>query len=107
MKILYVITSTETGGAEKALSALSLEMVQQGHTVRVLCLKPLGPVAEQMRQNNIEVKTLHSKLPGRAVRKIKAEIESFRPDIGDRCAFCGGIFFYGAVFSPTSGIPAR
>lgn len=81
MKILYVITSTETGGAEKALSALSLEMVQQGHTVRVLCLKPLGPVAAQMQQHQIEVRTLHSKLPGRAVRKIKAEIESFRPDI--------------------------
>jgi len=81
MKILYVITSTETGGAEKALSALAQETVRQGHTVRILCIKKLGRIAEQLQQNGLEVKTIYSKLPGQIVRKLKAQMADFRPDI--------------------------
>lgn len=81
MKILYVITSTATGGAEKALLTLSSAMKDQGHHVRVICLKQLGAVAKSMEQNGIEVKSIYSHLPGQMLHRIKAEIESFKPDI--------------------------
>lgn len=81
MKILYVITSTETGGAEKALSALAQETVRQGHVVRILCIKPLGRIAQELQQNGLEVKTISSKLPGKTIQKLKAEMADFKPDI--------------------------
>lgn len=81
MKILYVITSTETGGAEKALFGLASYMVQQQHEVRVICLKPLGPVAAEMHQNGIEVKHIKHRFPGQVVHRLRAEINSFKPDM--------------------------
>ena len=81
MKILYVITSTETGGAEKALFGLASYMVQQHHQVRVICLKPLGAVAAAMEQNGVEVKTIKHRFPGQAVRCLRTEIISFKPDM--------------------------
>ncbi len=81
MKILYAITSTETGGAEKALLDLSCAMVQNGHQVRVVCFKPLGAVAQQLQQGGISVKSINSRLPGKMVLRLKEEINNFQPDI--------------------------
>ena len=81
MKILYVITSTDTGGAEKALAALAGQIANQGHAVQILSLKPLGPVAAKMQKEGLPVKEIGIKFPGKAIKKIRAEIESFKPDI--------------------------
>ena len=82
MKILYVISSTETGGAEKALCQLAVSMQKNGHAVRILCLKPLGVVAEDLQKEGIHVASLsNSKLPGKTIKKIKREILSFKPDV--------------------------
>ena len=79
MKILYVITSTDTGGAEKALCALAVQTKEQGNEVRVLCLKPLGPVASELEKAGISVKEIGIKSPGKTIKKIRAEIELFKP----------------------------
>ena len=81
MRILYVITSTETGGAEKALVDLSKKMLQAGHTVKVLCLNPLGAEAVTLKKAGVEVKAVFSKWPGRQIRAIRKEIEQFNPDV--------------------------
>ena len=81
MKILYVITSTEIGGAEKVLQELALETFRQNHQVRVLCINPLGAIATQLHQAGIEVITVFHKLPGKIIQKIRKEILSFQPDI--------------------------
>lgn len=82
MKILYVITSTETGGAEKALEGLAMYMAQN-HTVRVISLKPLGPVADSLKQAGIEVISLQMKWysQGRIIRKLGRQITDFQPDL--------------------------
>jgi len=82
MKILYVITSTEQGGAEAALLSLAKETAKE-HTVSVLCLRPLGKVATQLQQAGIPVKSLEMKgnFPYKTIAKIKQEIASFKPDI--------------------------
>ena len=82
MKILYVITSTETGGAEKALLGLVRFMLSE-NTVRVVSLKSLGPVAADMQQAGAEVKTLqmHWYNQGSVIRQLAEEIKTFQPDI--------------------------
>ena len=87
MKILYVSSSTETGGAETALRALALYAQKQGHTVKVISLKPLGAVGADMRQAGLDVISLH--LVGKirpletagVLVRLMQEIESFGPDI--------------------------
>lgn len=83
MKILYVISSTETGGAEKALYDLAISSQAVGNEVRVICLKPLGAVAELLQKAGIPVKSLakSSRLPGGTIQQIRAEIASFQPDL--------------------------
>ena len=81
MKILYVITSTDVGGAEKALLQLAVKTAQ-AHTVRVVCLKPLGPVAQELARHHIEVISLNMRwYTGRIIQKLSAYIKNFQPDI--------------------------
>lgn len=81
MKLLYVITSTGVGGAEQALVSL-VESVTPMHTVRVICLKPLGPLAESLRSSGASVISLEMTGAGLGiVSKLVREIESFKPDI--------------------------
>ena len=73
MKILYVITSTDVGGAEKALLELSVKTAQV-HSVRVVCLKPLGPVAQELATHHIEVISLNMRgYGGRIIQKLAAQ----------------------------------
>ncbi len=81
MKILYVITTTDVGGAEQALVSL-VRHVTQHHTVRVVCLKPLGPLADVMRSSGAEVISLEMTGAGLGmVSKLVREIETFHPDL--------------------------
>lgn len=82
MKILYVITSTDVGGAEKALAELAAFMAGE-HAVKVVSLKPLGPVAQELRTAGVEVTSLEMRWYSqtRVIQKLAAEIESFKPDI--------------------------
>ena len=90
MKIVYVITSTHTGGAEKALAALAAQTVKE-HQVKVVSLKPLGPVALELKKSGAEVVSLHMKgiIPFGIVKKLQAEILSFQPDIVHSMLFRG------------------
>lgn len=54
MRILYVITSTDLGGAEQALVSL-VQTMGALHTVRVVCLKPLGLLAAALRSSGATV----------------------------------------------------
>ncbi len=81
MKLMYVITTTDVGGAENALLSLVQEVCPR-HSVRVVCLKPLGPVAQALRAAGAEVVSLQMKGAGLGiVSKIVRELETFRPDI--------------------------
>lgn len=83
MKILYVTTSTELGGAERMLAVLTLQ-ASQNHTVRVLCLRPAGEVAAQLREKGIEVVSLNitgKTWPGRIVKQIQKQLDAFSPDL--------------------------
>ena len=81
MKILYVITSTHVGGAEKSLVSL-VKSLSPRHTVRVVSLKKCGPVAHELQALGVSVTSLEMTGSGLGcVSKLKQEIETFKPDI--------------------------
>ena len=81
MKILYVITSTDVGGAEKALVSLVQEVAPR-HQVQVVCLKPLGALAAELKAAGADVTSLQMTGAGLGtVAKLVREINAFQPDV--------------------------
>ena len=82
MKILYVITSTDVGGAEKALLSL-VKAAAKEHEVKVISLKPFGPIAKQLEMAGAK-EVISCNMTGytqRVVSVLSAEIAAFQPDI--------------------------
>ncbi len=86
MKILYVCTSTETGGAEKALLTQALAAQEAAHTVRIVSLKPLGAIGQNMVAGGLDV--ISFDMQGRGplqtagvLARLVQEIQSFQPCI--------------------------
>ena len=83
MKILYVITSTDVGGAEKFLTELIKETAKK-HTVGVISLNKKGVLASKMLENgacNVWSFDMIRPYKRGVVRDISRIIESFGPDI--------------------------
>ncbi len=82
MKILYVITSTEMGGAEKALLDLAV-FISKAHQVKVISLKPLGEIAASLKQSGLEVISFNMKWynQNRIRKELAAAIAAFHPDM--------------------------
>jgi len=87
MKILYVSTSTQRGGAENALRSLALAAHKAGHTVRIISLKSAGAVAEQMKQDGLDIVSLDVAAKFSLLQTVGAlarlinEIKTFQPDV--------------------------
>lgn len=82
MRILYVISTTDVGGAEQSLVSLVQEVARQKHTVRVVCLKPLGPLAQALRSSGAEVTSCEMTGVGLGVTaQLVRELETFQPDL--------------------------
>lgn len=87
MKILYVITTTDCGGAERALLRLARAARDVGHTVKIISLKPAGTVAGQLREDGFDVLSLDVqnkfslRQSARALARLVEEIKTFRPDV--------------------------
>lgn len=87
MKILYVSTSTETGGAETALRRLVFAAQEAGNTVKIISLKPLGPVGEDLKKQGFDIISLD--LAGKinplenagVLARLVREIEAFSPNV--------------------------
>ena len=81
MKLLYIITSTDVGGAETALVRL-VQTLSPRHTVRVVSLKKCGPLAQELQSLGASVTSLDMAGSGLGcVSQLKHEIETFQPDI--------------------------
>jgi len=84
MKILYVITSTTLGGAEKALFEVVTRLDRKRFTpCAVISLKPEGVYAQKLRGHGIAVESLdmpYLPLPFTA-EKLAALIDKYKPDI--------------------------
>lgn len=87
MKILYVITSTDRGGAEQALAALARAARQAGHTVKIISLREIGSVGKQLQCDQMDVLSFEVKGTCRPLETLGAwarliqEIQAFQPDV--------------------------
>lgn len=85
MKILYVITTTDCGGAEHALLRLARAARNAGHTVKIISVKPAGTVAQQLRADGFDVLSLDVqnkfslRQSARGLARLVKEIKAFRP----------------------------
>ena len=87
MKILYIITSTEMGGAETALRCLACYAKEKGHEVKIICLKELGSVGKNIRARGLDIVSfcLKGKLnPYQnmgVLARLIGEIQNFNPSV--------------------------
>lgn len=81
MKILYVISSTELGGAEKMLAEL-VSAISPMNQVRVICLKPLGEISVLLQKAGAEVLSLaEGSALGGKIHQLSVIIREWKPDI--------------------------
>lgn len=84
MRVLYVITSTIIGGAERKIHSMISGIDKSDFEVAgVISLKPSGPVAEAIKKSGVPVVSLDmGYLPSmRDLGRLVREIEKFKPDV--------------------------
>ncbi len=81
MKVLFVITELEIGGAEKQITELSLRLKKRGWDVSVISLKEEGYFAPRLRQGRVPVVALKMRklsfLKGFA--ELKRYVKNWKP----------------------------
>lgn len=84
VKLVYVITSTTVGGAENTLYNLARRVNgAETELCHIICLKPLGPVAQKLINAGFKVTSLNMGYipsPKHRLRFVKL-IEEIKPDI--------------------------
>ena len=83
MRILHIITSLETGGAQGVLLELSRQMKKLGHQQTIISMKPGGELRKYFDDLNIPLHELDfsPRNFGKAVRACNQIISRFDPDI--------------------------
>ncbi|OKL39885.1 glycosyltransferase [Pontibacter flavimaris] len=84
MRILFLITGLDYGGAEKLLFTISSYFVKKGHNVKVVTLLQPQALIKEFSSLNVQVETLH--LNGflnvpKALMRYKEIVYNFQPDI--------------------------
>ena len=57
--VLCLTSSMDIGGAEKQISISSTKLAKKGVDVRIVCLRPLGAMGEQLRDRQVDVVSLN------------------------------------------------
>jgi len=83
VKVLYLITELDVGGAERNLCTLAVEMHRRANIVHVAALDGRGALADMLRKEGIKVTDLgmHHKLRLSFFFNLLKLIRSFRPDV--------------------------
>ena len=83
MRILYVITDLEIGGAPLHLLRLARRVGEAGHEPVVVSLRPPGPVAEQMRAAGVAVRSCGARGPWDwgVFAALAGHLRAVQPDI--------------------------
>ncbi len=89
MRIALTITELDPGGAELCLTELALYLNQQGHTVKVCSIGPRPATGRDVLVQRLTAASIEVTFGQarnwtqwlRALRWLKAELNTFRPDI--------------------------
>jgi glycosyltransferase involved in cell wall biosynthesis len=78
-RIVHVLDSLATGGAERIAVDLAIEQVKSGHDLHIYCISSEGELAQQAREAGVKV-TNFAKPPGLSLRTILAVARKLRGD---------------------------
>ncbi len=105
MRVLFIISDLDLGGAQKQVVELARELVRHGNAVAVYTLNDCVPRAKDLQGTGVElvVDQKVSKLDRHVLGRLRRFIKSWRPDIAHGFLFDGDIYARIAAFG--TGVP--
>ena len=105
MRVLFIISDLDLGGAQKQVVELCKQLVRHGNDVAVYTLNDCVPRAKDLEGTGVQlvVDQKRSKLDPRVLGRLRRFIKTWRPDIAHGFLFDGDIYARIAAFG--TGIP--
>jgi glycosyltransferase involved in cell wall biosynthesis len=105
MRVLFIISDLDLGGAQKQVVELCKQLVRHGNDVAVYTLNNVVPRARDLEGTGVElvVDQKRAKLDLRVLARLRRFIKAWRPDIAHGFLFDGDIYARIAAFG--TGIP--
>ena len=105
MRVLFIISDLDLGGAQKQVVEISRQLVRHGHAAAIFTLNDVVPRAKDLEGSGVAlvVEQKRSKLDARVLRKLRRYIQEWKPDIIHGFLFDGDV--YGRIAAIGSGVP--
>jgi len=105
MRVLFIISDLDLGGAQKQVVEISRQLVRHGHEAAIFTLNNVVPRAKDLEGTGVElvVEQKRSKLDARVLGKLRRFIRDWRPDIIHGFLFDGDV--YGRIAAIGTGVP--
>jgi len=105
MRVLFIISDLDLGGAQKQVVEISRELVRHGHGAAIFTLNNVVPRSPDLEGSGVElvVEQKRSKLDARVLGKLRRFIRDWRPDIIHGFLFDGDV--YGRIAAIGTGVP--
>jgi glycosyltransferase involved in cell wall biosynthesis len=105
MRVLFIISDLDLGGAQKQVVEISRQLVRHGHDAAIFTLNNVVPRAKDLEGSGVElvVEQKRSKLDRRVLAKLRRYIRDWKPDIIHGFLFDGDV--YGRIAAIGTGVP--
>jgi glycosyltransferase involved in cell wall biosynthesis len=105
MRVLFIISDLDLGGAQKQVVEISRQLVRHGHDAAIFTLNNVVPRAKDLEGTGVElvVEQKRSKLDRRVLAKLRRYIAEWKPDVIHGFLFDGDI--YGRIAAIGTGVP--
>jgi glycosyltransferase involved in cell wall biosynthesis len=105
MRVLFIISDLDLGGAQKQVVELCKQLVRHGHDIAIFTLNNVVPRAKDLEGSGVDlvVEQKKSKLDARVLAKLRGYMRDWKPDIIHGFLFDGDI--YGRIAAVGTGIP--
>ena len=105
MRVLFIISDLDLGGAQKQVVEISRELVRHGHDAAIFTLNNVVPRAKDLEGSGVQVivEQKRSKLDARVLGRLRRFIHEWKPDIIHGFLFDGDI--YGRIAAIGTGVP--
>ncbi len=105
MRVLFIISDLDLGGAQKQVVEISRQLVRHGHEAAIFTLNNVVPRGPDLEGSGVElvVAQKRSKLDARVLGRLRRFIRDWRPDIIHGFLFDGDV--YGRIAAIGTGVP--
>ena len=105
MRVLFIISDLDLGGAQKQVVEISRQLVRHGHEAAIFTLNNVVPRAKDLEGSGVQVivEQKRSKLDARVLGRLRRFIQDWQPDIVHGFLFDGDI--YGRIAAIGTGVP--